>query len=48
MQEEQIRIANVFSDMDKVINLLVTKLEKLKLQKQGIMQALLTGKIRLI
>lgn len=47
-KEEQTRIATVLSDMDVEINTLVTKLEKQKMIKQGMMQNLLTGKIRLI
>lgn len=45
---EQIAIASALSDIDDDIRLKETKLQKLKLQKQGMMQALLTGKIRLI
>jgi type I restriction enzyme S subunit len=45
---EQIRISKIFAEIDKLIVLAETKLQKLKLQKQGMMQALLTGKIRLI
>ncbi len=45
---EQIDIASAFSDLTAEIGELSTKLQKLKLQKQGMMQALLTGKIRLI
>ncbi len=46
--EEQIRIALILSNMDKEINALETKLEKYKRIKAGMMQNLLTGKIRLI
>lgn len=45
---EQTAIASALSDMDEDIRIRETKLQKLKLQKQGMMQALLTGKIRLI
>lgn len=45
---EQAAIAEALSDMDNEINLLETKQQKLQLYKQGMMQALLTGKIRLI
>lgn len=46
--EEQNRIAQILSDMDNEIIHLEQKLEKQKLIKQGMMQSLLTGKIRLI
>jgi type I restriction enzyme S subunit len=46
--EEQIRIATILSDMDAEIETLEQKLAKYKLIKQGMMQNLLTGKIRLI
>jgi len=45
---EQIRIGNILSDMDAEIAALQAKLEKYKQIKQGMMQNLLTGKIRLI
>lgn len=45
---EQKRIANIIFDVNKEINHLNTKLEKYKLLKQGMMQNLLTGKIRLV
>jgi type I restriction enzyme S subunit len=45
---EQTAIAAIFSDMDAEIEALQTKLQKAKLVKQGAMQELLTGKIRLI
>jgi type I restriction enzyme S subunit len=45
---EQIRISKILAEIDKLIVLAETKLQKLKLQKQGMMQALLTGIIRLI
>ncbi len=46
--EEQIAIANIISDMDAEIEALEQKLSKYKAIKQGMMQELLTGKIRLI
>jgi type I restriction enzyme S subunit len=46
-KEEQDLIALTLSDMDNDIAMHETKLQKLKLQKQGMMQVLLTGKIRL-
>ena len=46
--EEQTAIANVLSDMDKEIKKLELELTKYKDIKQGMMQTLLTGKIRLI
>jgi predicted type I restriction-modification enzyme, S subunit len=45
---EQTRIATILSDMDAEISLLEQKLEKHKQIKQGMMQNLLTGKIRLL
>lgn len=47
-KEEQDRIATILSDMDAEIAALETKLEKYKKVKLGMMQNLLTGKIRLI
>lgn len=44
---EQIRIATILSDMDAEIENLEKKLAKAKQVKQGMMQQLLTGKIRL-
>jgi type I restriction enzyme S subunit len=44
---EQQEISWKLWDMDQELKLLSTKLTKLKQQKQGMMQALLTGKIRL-
>jgi type I restriction enzyme S subunit len=44
---EQSDIANILSEIEINIDIHVTKLQKLKLQKQGMMQALLTGRIRL-
>ncbi len=46
--EKQNEIAEILIDMDNEIQLIMTKLQKLKNQKQGMMQALLTGKIRLV
>jgi type I restriction enzyme S subunit len=46
--EEQIEIANILTDMNNEINALETKLEKYKKVKLGMMQNLLTGKIRLV
>lgn len=47
-KEEQIAIANILSDMDKEIQLVELELMKLKAIKQGMMQELLTGRIRLL
>ncbi|MCS6287415.1 MAG: restriction endonuclease subunit S [Nitrospira sp.] len=46
--DEQIAIATVLSDMDAEIAALEAKLAKARLLKQGMMQELLTGRIRLI
>ncbi len=46
--EEQTRIAQILSDMDAEIEALEKKLEKYKMLKQGMMQNLLTGRVRLI
>lgn len=46
--EEQTAIASILSDMDAEITALETKLAKYKQIKQGMMQNLLTGRIRLI
>lgn len=46
--EEQIEIANILSDMDAEIQALESKLEKYRQIKLGMMQVLLTGKVRLI
>lgn len=46
--EEQTAIATVLQTADKEIQLLKCKLNKLKEQKKGLMQVLLTGKKRLI
>lgn len=45
---EQTRIATILSDMDAEIGSLEAKLEKYKNIKLGMMQELLTGKIRLV
>lgn len=45
---EQTAIAEALSDMDKEISIAEEKLSKQKQQKQGMMQSLLTGKIRLV
>ena len=45
---EQVQIAKTLSDMDSEITTLTNKLTKAKNLKQGMMQQLLTGKIRLI
>ena len=45
---EQTAIANVLSDMDAEISALETKLAKYRKLKTGMMQQLLTGKIRLV
>ena len=46
--KEQETISEVLSDMDNEINALEKKLSKTKELKQGLMQQLLTGKIRLV
>jgi len=46
--EEQTRIATILSDMDAELSALEKKLEKYKKVKLGMMQELLTGKIRLV
>ena len=46
--EEQKAIASILSDMDNEIEALEQKLEKTRQIKQGMMQQLLTGKIRLV
>jgi type I restriction enzyme, S subunit len=46
--EEQTAIATILSDMDTEIAALETKLAKARQIKQGMMQELLTGKIRLV
>jgi len=46
--EEQKKIAQILSDMDAEIEVLEKKLEKYKMIKQGMMQNLLTGRVRLV
>jgi type I restriction enzyme S subunit len=46
--QKQNEIAGCIADMDSELKKITIKLTKLKQQKQGMMQALLTGKIRLI
>jgi type I restriction enzyme S subunit len=46
--EEQTAIAQVMKAADKEISLLKAKAEKLREQKKGLMQQLLTGKVRLM
>ena len=46
--EEQTAIAQVLQAADKEVQVLKSKLEKLKEQKKGLMQVLLTGKKRLV
>jgi len=48
IKEEQTRIATILSDMDAAIQVLETKLEKYRKIKLGMMQVLLTGKVRLV
>jgi type I restriction enzyme, S subunit len=45
---EQHTIATVLADMDEEINMLEARREKTQLLKQGMMQELLTGRIRLV
>ena len=47
-ESEQIRIAQILSDMDTEIEALEKKLDKYKMLKQGMMQNLLNGRIRLV
>ena len=47
-KEERMAIASLLSDMDNEIEALEQKLEKTRQVKQGMMQQLLTGKIRLV
>jgi type I restriction enzyme S subunit len=46
--EEQNQIVSILSDMDSEIETMEQKLEKTRQVKQGMMQQLLTGKIRLV
>jgi type I restriction enzyme S subunit len=45
--KEQTAIAQVLQAADKEISLIKAKAEKLREQKKGLMQVLLTGKVRL-
>jgi type I restriction enzyme S subunit len=45
---EQKAIAQILSDMDSEIEALEKKLHKYKLIKEGMMEKLLTGKVRLV
>ncbi len=45
---EQTAIANILCDMDAEITALEAKLAKARQLKQGMMQELLTGRIRLV
>ena len=47
-KDEQVAIANVLNDMDAEIATLEAKLAKARQLKQGMMQELLTGRIRLV
>ncbi|MCX6269623.1 MAG: restriction endonuclease subunit S [Bacteroidetes bacterium] len=47
-KNEQIRISNIISDLDTEISAMEQNLSKYELLKQGMMQNLLTGKIRLV
>ena len=47
-KEEQIAIANVLSDMDEELVSMDKEISKLCILKQGMMQNLLTGRIRLV
>jgi type I restriction enzyme, S subunit len=46
--EDQVQIASIVRDIDSEIENLEQKLSKYQLAKQGMMQQLLTGKIRLV
>jgi len=47
-KSEQVKIANILSDMDSEILALESKLQKYRQLKSGMMQILLTGQIRLV
>ncbi|MDA9374796.1 restriction endonuclease subunit S [Flavobacteriaceae bacterium] len=47
-RNEQVNIANILDDINNEILLLESKLSKYQLAKQGMMQQLLTGKIRIV
>lgn len=46
--EEQVAIATILSDMDSEITALEQRRDKTRLLKRGMMQELLTGRIRLV
>ncbi|WP_421948847.1 restriction endonuclease subunit S [Phaeodactylibacter xiamenensis] len=46
--DEQIEFSKILFDLDQEIEALEQKLAKYQLAKQGMMQQLLTGKIRLV
>lgn len=46
--EEQLKVANILSEMDTEVDVLESKLSKYRQIKSGMMQNLLTGKIRLV
>jgi len=46
--EEQKALADIFDDMDQEISTLQRQVDKYRQLKQGMMQKLLTGEIRLI
>ena len=46
--EEQIAIATILSDMDEELTTLEKQRDKISTIKQGMMQELLTGRIRLV
>ena len=46
--EEQRAISTVLSDMDAEVAALETRIAKTQALKQGMMQALLTGRVRLV
>ena len=47
-KDEQMKLAHVFDDMDAEIQALEARLEKARQIKEGMMQNLLTGRIRLV
>jgi type I restriction enzyme S subunit len=47
-RDEQVALAAILADMDAQITALETKLTKARQIKQGMMQELLTGRIRLV
>jgi type I restriction enzyme S subunit len=47
-KQEQKRIATIFSELDFEIEIMEKNLNKYRMIKQGMMQSLLTGKIRLV